>query len=104
MDEPFGALDAQTRTDMQQMLLRLWEEEKNIIIFVTHDITEALLLADRIVVFSPRPARIVHDLLVPFARPRLPSLTQEREFIDLGQSLLELLKKSPQSGQVRVTV
>ena len=69
MDEPFGALDAQTRTEMQQMLLQLWEEEKNFIIFVTHDITEALLLADRVIVFSPRPARILKDMRVPFALP-----------------------------------
>src|SRR5882724_3509412 len=54
MDEPFGALDAQTRADMQQMLVQLWAAEKNTVMFVTHDITEALLLADRIIVFSPR--------------------------------------------------
>ena len=89
---------------MQQMLLQLWEEEKNIILFVTHDITEALLIADRVIVFSPRPAQIVHDMIVPFARPRLPSLTHERQFIELSQSLLEMLKKTPESGQVRVSV
>jgi NitT/TauT family transport system ATP-binding protein len=55
MDEPFGALDAQTRAGMQQMLLRLWEEERSLIIFVTHDINEALLLADEVIVFPMRP-------------------------------------------------
>jgi NitT/TauT family transport system ATP-binding protein len=104
MDEPFGALDAQTRSDMQQMLLQLWQEEKNTILFVTHDITEGLLLADRILVFSARPAQIVHDLKVPFARPRLPSLIYEEAFVHLSQALLQLLKQAPTSGQVRVTV
>jgi NitT/TauT family transport system ATP-binding protein len=104
MDEPFGALDAQTRCEMQEMLLRLWSEEKNFILFVTHDITEALLLADRILVFSPRPAKIVQDMKVPFPRPRTPELAYETPFIELSQSLLELLKRSPQSGQVRVSI
>ncbi len=104
MDEPFGALDAQTRGEMQQMLLQLWTEEKNLIIFITHDITEALLLADRVVVLSPRPAQIVHDLKVPFPRPRQPSLVYEDQFINLSQALLQLLKKTPTSGQVRVSI
>ncbi len=104
MDEPFGALDAQIRAEMQQMLLRLWEEEKNLVIFVTHDITEALLLADRIVVFSPRPAKVVHDMQVPFPRPRTSALAFDSEFIKLTQALLELLKRSPDGGQVRVSV
>jgi NitT/TauT family transport system ATP-binding protein len=104
MDEPFGALDAQTRSEMQQMLLRIWEEEKNLVVFVTHDITEALLLADRIILFSPRPARIIHDLKVPFSRPRSPSLLFEQDFVRLTQSLLDLLKGHPDGGQVRVSV
>ncbi|HEY3268469.1 MAG TPA: ABC transporter ATP-binding protein [Armatimonadota bacterium] len=104
MDEPFGALDAQTRSEMQQMLLRIWTEERNLIIFVTHDITEALLLADRVLVFSPRPARIIHDMKVPFARPRGSSLCFEQEFVHLTQSLLELLKSHPNGGQVRVSL
>jgi NitT/TauT family transport system ATP-binding protein len=95
MDEPFGALDAQTRADMQQMLLRLWEEEKNTVLFITHDISEALLLADRIVVFSPRPARIVHDMVVPFDRPRHASLLFEPAFANLSRALMELLKHPP---------
>jgi len=104
MDEPFGALDAQTRSEMQQMLLQLWSEEKNMVLFITHDITEALLLADRIIVLSPRPATVIHDLRVPFPRPRLPSVCHEEQFISLSQALLQLLKRSPAGGQVRVTV
>ncbi|MBM3494033.1 MAG: ABC transporter ATP-binding protein [Armatimonadetes bacterium] len=104
MDEPFGALDAQTRADMQRMLLGLWEEEDNLIVFVTHDITEALLLADRVIVLSPRPARIVKDLVVPFARPRHPDVVRQEAFVTLSQALLELLKQTPNGGQVRVSI
>ncbi len=104
MDEPFGALDAQTRAEMQQMLLGLWTEEKNVVIFVTHDITEAVLLADRIIVFSPRPAEVVHDLRVPFSRPRDPGIVREESFVTLSQELLHLLKQTPTSGQIRVSV
>jgi NitT/TauT family transport system ATP-binding protein len=113
MDEPFGALDAQIRSEMQQMLLGLWAEEKNLIIFITHDITEALLLADRVVVCSPRPARIIHDMLVPFPRPRKPTLAFDPAFVNLMQALLQLLKGKTQeighdetsaTGQVRVSI
>lgn len=104
MDEPFGALDAQTRAEMQQMLTMLWTEEKNLIIFITHDITEALLLADRIIMLSPRPAKIIHDMMVPFARPRPPSLVYDDNFVNLSQALLQMLKRTPSGGQVRVTV
>jgi len=104
MDEPFGALDAQTRAEMQQMLLQVWAEETNCVFFVTHDITEALLLADRVIVLSPRPAKIVEDLTVPFARPRPATILFEEDFIHLSQALLQMLKKSPGSGHVRVSL
>jgi len=93
MDEPFGALDAQTRADMQQMLIQLWEEEKNTIVFVTHDITEALLLADRIIIFSPRPARIVRDMTVPFGPERPPGIVHEPPFVECAEGLRRLLQK-----------
>jgi NitT/TauT family transport system ATP-binding protein len=104
MDEPFGALDAQTRVEMQGLLTALWQAEQNTVIFITHDISEALLLADRIIVLSPRPAQIIHDMIVPFPRPRASSLVFAEEFINLSQALLQLLKKAPTSGQVRVSV
>ena len=104
MDEPFGALDAQTRAEMQQMLIALWAEMKNTIIFITHDITEALLLADRIIVFSPRPAEIIHDMRVPFARPRQPSTVFEDQFVTLSQALLQLLKQTPTAGRVSMSI
>lgn len=104
MDEPFGALDAQTRADMQQMLVDLWIEEKNTIIFVTHDINEALLLADRIVVFPSRPAGKFRDLRVNFARPRRPTLAREEEFMKLSESLLGLLKTGSTSEPLNVSI
>jgi NitT/TauT family transport system ATP-binding protein len=97
MDEPFGALDAQTRSEMQQMLLRLWKIEKNTIVFVTHDIAEAVLLADRIIVFSPRPARIIHQehkLDEKYGYERPPTLMRKPEFIDLCDYLRSLLKSA----------
>lgn len=96
MDEPFGALDAQTRSDMQQMIMELWEVERNTIIFVTHDITEALLLGDRVIVFSTRPAKIIWDrpnLDGVFGHKRKPSLAQDAHFIELCEELRTKLKK-----------
>lgn len=70
MDEPFGALDTHTKIDMHEVLLRIWEREKQTVIFVTHDLGEALTLADRIILFSARPGRIKDMFEVDFARPR----------------------------------
>jgi NitT/TauT family transport system ATP-binding protein len=70
LDEPFGSLDAQTRLVLQQELLRIWQEHRKLVVHVTHDIDEAILLSDRIVVLSGRPARIREEIAVPFARPR----------------------------------
>jgi NitT/TauT family transport system ATP-binding protein len=70
MDEPFGALDAQTRNIMQSELLRIWEEEKKTVVFVTHSVDEAIYLADRIVIMSARPGRIKEVIEIPLGRPR----------------------------------
>jgi NitT/TauT family transport system ATP-binding protein len=70
LDEPFGALDAQTRLVLQQELLRIWQEHRKLVVHVTHDIDEAILLSDRILVMSGRPSRIREEIVVPFARPR----------------------------------
>lgn len=70
MDEPFGALDALTRLALQREMLRIWESTRKTILFVTHDIMEAVMLADRVVVFSPRPARIKEVVSIDLARPR----------------------------------
>ncbi len=94
MDEPFAALDAQTRLALQQELLFLWEQDHKTVIFVTHDIEEALLLSDRIVVLSGPPGEIVDELRVPFARPREASLTLEEEFLSLKRRLWASLGRS----------
>jgi NitT/TauT family transport system ATP-binding protein len=70
MDEPFGALDTHTKLDMHRVLLELWERERQTVMFVTHDLGEALTLADRIILMSARPGRIKEDFTVPFKRPR----------------------------------
>ena len=70
MDEPFGALDTHTKIDMHEVLLRIWEREQQTVLFVTHDLGEALTLADRIILFSTRPGRIKDMFEVDFARPR----------------------------------
>jgi NitT/TauT family transport system ATP-binding protein len=99
MDEPFGALDAQTRFEMQQMLVQLWQQEKNTIIFVTHDINEALLLGDRVVVFRCRPLerkqyseRNIEAVLPRYQRTS--DITRSREFSDLSHELREMLRQN----------
>ncbi|MRW91515.1 ATP-binding cassette domain-containing protein [Duganella sp. FT80W] len=92
MDEPFGALDAQTRLMMQQLLLQLWASIRTTIVFITHDIDEALFLADRILVMSPRPGRIIEEIAVDFARPRDASLVTSEHFTRLKRRCLQLLQ------------
>jgi NitT/TauT family transport system ATP-binding protein len=104
MDEPFGALDAQTRAGMQNLLVRIWEETAATILFVTHDVEEAIYLADRLFILSARPGTIVEDLPVPFARPRDPDIRQAPEFQQLVQHVLACLRRAPGNGQVRVSV
>lgn len=104
MDEPFGALDANIREEMQHMLLKIWSEEKNTIVFITHDITEAVILADRIVIMGPRPTTIIKDIVVPFGRPRDEAMTNSKEFTDFAQDVLKILKNQDGGGQVRVSV
>lgn len=93
MDEPYGALDVQTRDLLQDELLNIWEREKKTVIFVTHSIEEALYLADRIVVMSPRPGRIEKIINVPFERPRRDSIKADPEFLRMRRQIWELLKK-----------
>jgi ABC-type nitrate/sulfonate/bicarbonate transport system ATPase subunit len=104
MDEPFGALDAQTREDMQELLLRIWGESASTVLFVTHDVDEAIYLADRIYILCARPGTIMEDVPVPFGRPRDRSIKQTEPFHQLQQHVLACLRRGPGSGQVRVSV
>ena len=105
MDEPFGALDAQTRSDMQQLLLQIWDETACTILFVTHDVEEAVYLADRIFIMSSHPGTIVEDVAVPFDRPRELGLKEKSEFHELQHYVLGRLKSAPGvGGHVRVSI
>ena len=93
MDEPFGALDAQTRSVMQELLLRVWEQTHKTVLFVTHDIDEAILLSDRIYVMSARPGRIKTEVAVTLPRPREVSVMDTPEFIALRRRVHGLIRE-----------
>jgi NitT/TauT family transport system ATP-binding protein len=93
MDEPFSALDAQTRGMMQEVLLDIWSKIPTTTVFVTHDIDEALFLADRVVVMSARPGRVIEDITLPFGRPRSHDLVTEPEFVRLKRHVMQLLRR-----------
>ncbi|HEX5407128.1 MAG TPA: ABC transporter ATP-binding protein [Pseudonocardiaceae bacterium] len=98
MDEPFGALDALTREVMQTELLRIWHERASTVCFVTHSIEEAVFLADRVVVFAPRPGRIVEDVVINLPRPRELEMRRTPEFVELAQRLWNILMRSGSIG------
>ncbi|MDI3538934.1 MAG: NitT/TauT family transport system ATP-binding protein [Methanolobus sp.] len=91
MDEPFASLDAQTRYSMQQLLLSLHGKYRHTMVFITHDVEEALLMSDRICIMSKRPGRIVEEIDVPFERPRSLSLTSTQEFSILKTKIIASL-------------
>jgi len=93
MDEPFGSLDAQTRLTMQELLLSVWQQLKPTIIFVTHDIDEAIFLASRIYVMTARPGRIQAAIDVPLGRPRTVSETASEAFTSLKLQILNLIRR-----------
>jgi NitT/TauT family transport system ATP-binding protein len=93
MDEPFGSLDAQTRSLMQELLLALWQRHQQTVLFITHDIEEALLLADRVCVMTARPGRIKKSIPVPMSRPRAIELTLSPEFNALRREVLDLIRE-----------
>jgi NitT/TauT family transport system ATP-binding protein len=92
MDEPFGALDALTRDQLQIDLLRLWSKQKMTVLFVTHSISEAVFLSDRIVVLSPRPGKIEEIITVDLPRPRRLALRESAEFVKLNQRVTSVFK------------
>jgi NitT/TauT family transport system ATP-binding protein len=91
MDEPFAALDCQTRLTLQQELLELWEQNHKTVVFVTHDMDEALLLSDRVLVLSAQPGTVRAEFAVPFPRPRTAELTLEEEFLSLKRRIAQEL-------------
>src|SRR5262249_14528838 len=93
LDEPFGALDAQTRDNLQEELLRIWQAGGvKTALFVTHDVNEAVLLADPVVVFAPAPATVAHVLTVEAPRPRQAGWRRSAEFIAYGDEILAALR------------
>ncbi len=97
MDEPFGALDAQTRNRMQLELLEIWEKTQKTILFVTHSVDEAVFLADRVVVLTRRPGRIKEIVVVPHSRPRERT---SREFIEIRRHVLDLIAEEAAPSKV----
>ncbi|MDX7939037.1 ABC transporter ATP-binding protein [Acinetobacter baumannii] len=94
MDEPFGALDAQTRILMQETLTQLWQDNKTTVLFVTHDIDESLLLADRIILMAGHPGRIAEDIQVNLPRDRtIENIAPQQEFIETKKHILEIMRK-----------
>src|SRR5919204_1578291 len=93
MDEPFAALDAQTREFMQSELLKIWARAKKTVVFITHQINEAIYLADRVVVMSARPGRVKDIFQVPFERPRNLSLKRDPLFLALEDSVWKLIEE-----------
>jgi len=93
MDEPFGALDAQTRTVMQELLLTVWEESHKTILFVTHDVDEAIFMGDTIYVMTARPGKIKARLKVPLLRARTYDMKLADSFVDLKKQALELIRE-----------
>ena len=98
LDEPFGALDAQTRTEMQLLLLDIWQRYKGTIIFVTHDIEEAIFLGQRLILSSPRPFQIKHELKIPFPYPRSLDLKTSPEFVKLEEEITLKLRQLIKPG------
>jgi NitT/TauT family transport system ATP-binding protein len=93
MDEPFAALDAQTREFMQAELLKIWSQAKKTVLFITHQINEAVYLADRVIVMSARPGRVKGMFNVPFSRPRGLELKRNPKFLELEDAIWKLIEE-----------
>ncbi len=97
MDEPFAALDAQTREFMQAELLKIWSQARKTVLFITHQINEAVYLADRVVVMSARPGRVKDVFRIPFARPRTLSLKRDPKFLEIEDAIWRLVEEKPEA-------
>ena len=93
MDEPFGALDTQTRVVMQEILTNMWQQFRISVLFITHDIEESVFLSDRIYVMTSRPGRIKAEIKVPLPRPRTPEMHDQPEFVELVHTLKGLIRE-----------
>jgi len=93
MDEPFAALDAQTREFMQAELLKIWSQDKKTVLFITHQINEAVYLADRVAVMSARPGRLKAIFDVPFGRPRTLALKRDPKFLEIEDQIWRLIEE-----------
>jgi NitT/TauT family transport system ATP-binding protein len=93
MDEPFGALDAQTRLLMQELLTRVWESHRLTVLFVTHDVEEAVYLSDRVFVMTNRPGRLKDEVRIDLPRPRTIELQETSEFLELRRSILASIRE-----------
>jgi NitT/TauT family transport system ATP-binding protein len=101
MDEPFSALDAQTRQLMQEELLGIWERTRKTIIYVTHNIQEAVYMADRVIVLSRRPGRVLAEVPVELKRPRLEAMQGEPAFLQAVERIWGLIKDQAREALVQ---
>lgn len=92
MDEPFGALDAQTRGMMQELLLNVWEKHRTTVLFITHDVDEAIFLSDRVVVMSARPGKLKLETRIDIPRPRSYEIMTSQKFIDIKRQLIDSIR------------
>jgi NitT/TauT family transport system ATP-binding protein len=99
MDEPFGALDAQTREQMQEEVTRLWERTGKTIVFVTHDIEEAVFLGDRVVVLTARPARILEEVRIDLPRPRDLTVKKSVQCLEHRNYIWDLIRGESQRAK-----
>jgi len=98
MDEPFGALDCQSRLLAQRELMEIWRQDRKTVVFVTHDVGEAVMLSDRVLVLSPSPGRIIAEYDVPLPRPRSEVLEDDEEMIDLKRRIFGSLHLTSEIG------
>jgi len=101
MDEPFAALDAQTRELMQAELLRIWREAKKTVLFITHQINEAIYLADRVIIFGARPGRVKKTIKIDLPRPRALSLKRDPKFLEYENQVWEQIEEEVKKTMVQ---
>jgi NitT/TauT family transport system ATP-binding protein len=98
MDEPFGALDTQTKMQLEELLLELWQESRRTVLFITHDLSEAIALGDRVIVMAPRPGRIIADVPIELPRPRhVAALQKDAHYHELYAHVWTTLEKGFES-------